>query len=89
MSKSKDKPKDKYNIQWDINGLNASSARELTGLIPSAPISDDEIESYNDLMTFSSKDIVADGNEDNENQTPLNAKKTGNNFTNKKNDKSL
>lgn len=83
MSDKTNKSNDKYNIRWDINGLNASSATELTGLIPRAPISDDEIDSYNDLMTFSSKDIVAEGNEDNQNQT-LNAKKTENNFTNKK-----
>ena len=83
MSEKHNKSDDKYNIRWDINSLNASSATELTGLIPSAPISDDEIESYNDLMTFSSKDIVAEGNEDDQNQT-LNAKKLGNNFANKK-----
>lgn len=78
---SKDKQKDKYNIQWDINALNASSATELTGLIPSAPISDAEIESYNELMTFSAKDIVAKGNEDNQNEI---VKSTVNNFVSKK-----
>lgn len=83
MDDKSDKQKDKYNIQWDINGLNASSARELTGLIPSAPISDDEIESYNDLMVFSSKDIVAPGNDENQDKT-LKSKKTGNSLVSKK-----
>lgn len=83
MSDKTNKSNDKYNIRWDINGLNASSATELTGLIPRAPISDDEIDSYNDLMTFSSKDIVAENYDENKNQT-LNAKKTGNSLSNKK-----
>lgn len=69
MSKKSDKQKDKYNIQWDNKSLNASSATELTGLIPSAPTSDDEIESYNELMTFSSKDIVAKENRHNQNDS--------------------
>lgn len=62
MNNKSDKKKDKYNIQWDINSLNASSATELTGLIPSAPISDYEMDSYNQIMNFSAKDIVAKEN---------------------------
>lgn len=83
MSDKKNNSNDKYNIQWDINGLNASSARELTGLIPSAPTSDDQIDSYNELMTFSAKDIVAEDYDEDKKHTP-NAKKIGNNLSNKK-----
>lgn len=69
MSNKSDKQKDKYNIQWDINSLNASSATELTGLIPGAPISDYEIESYNQIMKFSSKDIVTKKNANKQNES--------------------
>ncbi len=84
MSDKNNKSKDKYNIQWDsINSLNASSSTELTGLIPSAPTSDDEIESYNEILTYRPENTVSKGNEDNLNQT-LHARKTTNSFKNKK-----
>lgn len=74
---------DKYNIQLDKKSLNASSSTELTGLIPSAPTSDDEIESYNEILTYRPESTVSKGNEENLNQTLL-ARKTTNNFKNKK-----
>jgi len=69
MSDKTNKQKDIENFPWDIISLNASSATELTGLIPSAPTSYDEIESYNELMTFNTNDIVAKGNENNQNKS--------------------
>lgn len=83
MNDKSNKSEDKYNIRWDINGLDSISATELTGLIPSAPTSDEEIESYNKIMTFSANDIVAKDYHEDKNQT-LNAKKTGNNLNDKK-----
>ena len=82
MSDKPKKSKDKYNIQWDINSLNASSSTELTGLIPMGPDSDDELESYNEIMTYRPENTVAEGNEKNMNQT-LHARKTTS-FKNKK-----
>lgn len=84
MSDKTNKSKDKYNIQWDnINSLNGISGTELTGLIPSAPTSDDEIESYNEILSYRPENTVSKGNEKNLNQT-LHARKTTNNFKNKK-----
>ena len=77
------KSNDKYNIQWDINSLNASSSSELTGLIPSGPDSDDELESYNEILTYRPENTVAKDNEKNMNQT-LHARKTTTDFKNKK-----
>jgi hypothetical protein len=82
MSDKNKHSKDKYNIQWDINSLNASSSTELTGLIPKGPDSDDELEYYNEILTYRPENTVAEGNEKNMNQT-LHARKTTN-FKNKK-----
>lgn len=81
-----DKPKnskDKYNIQWDINAINASSSTELTGLISKGPDSNEELESYNEILTYRPENTVAGENEKHMNQT-LHARKTTNNFKNKK-----
>ena len=83
MSDKSKNPKDKYNIQWEINAINASSSTELTGLIAKGPDSDEELESYNEILTYRPENTVAEGNEKHMNQT-LHARKTTNNFKNKK-----
>ena len=83
MTDKHKKSNDKYNIQWDINSLNASSSSELTGLIPSGPDSDDELESYNEILTYRPENTVAKDNEKNMNRT-LHARKTTTDFKNKK-----
>lgn len=82
MSDKTDKSKDKYNIQWDINSKNAISSTELTGLIPVGPDSDEELESYNEILTYRPENTVAMENEKHMNQT-LYARKTTS-FKNKK-----
>ncbi|HQB62948.1 MAG TPA: hypothetical protein PLL21_01080 [Sedimentibacter sp.] len=83
MSDKHKKPNDKYNIQWDINSLNASSSTDLTGLIPFGPDSDDELESYNEILTYRPENTVAEDNEKIMNQT-LHARRTTTDFKNKK-----
>ena len=82
MSDKNNKSKDKYNIQWDINSLNAISSTEITGLIPVGPDSDDELASYDEILTYRPENTVAEGNEKHMNQT-LHARKTTS-FKNKK-----
>ncbi len=68
--------KDKSNIQWDIASLNASSAKDMTGLIPRGPESEEELESYNEILTYRPEKIVAEGNEKNLKKTLDVRKKT-------------
>ncbi|HOG63334.1 MAG TPA: hypothetical protein PK516_05410 [Sedimentibacter sp.] len=82
MSDKSKKSKDKYNIQWDINSMNASSSTELTGLIPVGPDSDEELASYDEILTYRAQNTVAESNEKSMNQT-LHARKTPD-FKNKK-----
>lgn len=72
---------EKYKINNDFDALNSCSTTDLTGLIPSAPESEEELESYNDVYTFRAKSIVAKdieakGKVENQNQTH-NVKKEG------------
>lgn len=69
MNDKSNKNKDKYNIRWEINSLNASSATDLTGLIPRAPVTDDELDSYSELMSYRPEDIVVEGKAANQNQS--------------------
>ena len=83
MSDKHKKSNDKYNIQWDINSLNASSSTDLTGLIPFGPDSDEELKAYNEILTYRPENTVAESNEKSMNQT-LHARRTTTDFKNKK-----
>lgn len=83
MSDKSKNSNDKYNIQWDINAINASSTTELTGLISKEPNSDDELEAYNEILTYRPESIVTGEKEKHMNQT-LHARKTTDNSKNKK-----
>ncbi len=69
MSSKSDDSDKKYRINDDFDVLNSCSTTDLTGLIPSAPASDEELESYNDIYTFRAKSMVAKGKVENQNQT--------------------
>lgn len=76
MSKKPSNSDKKYKINDDFDVLNSCSTTDLTGLIPSSPVDDDELESYNDIYTFKSDSMVAKGKVENQNQTH-NVKKEG------------
>lgn len=44
--------------------LAASSATDCTGLLPTAPVSQDEVESYNDLYPYLPEPVTPDGAEE-------------------------
>jgi hypothetical protein len=58
------KSENKYNIRWDEDYQNVASATEMTGLIPSAARTDEEIEAYYDLIPFSYYDNIPGKSED-------------------------
>lgn len=68
--------KDKSDIQWDIVSLNASSAKDMTGLITRGPESEEELESYNEIMTYRPEKIVTERNEKNMKKTSATRKRT-------------
>lgn len=59
--KTTDSSDEKYHIR-DIN-INACSATDCTGLIPSLPQSKAELESYNDLYRFEPEAAAVNGND--------------------------
>ena len=69
MSNKSDDSDKKYRTNDDFDVLNSCSATDLTGLIPRAPASDEELESYNDIYTFRAKSMVAKEKVENQNQT--------------------
>ena len=46
--------KDPRYAHLNIAAMSAASTNDLTGLIPSAPIQDEEMDSYHDLYNFDS-----------------------------------
>lgn len=44
---------------YDFGIFGTCSATDCTGLIPSAPVSDDEFEAYNDVFRFQHQDVPA------------------------------
>lgn len=48
--------KKKFNLD-DMDFINSASTTDCTGLIPSCPQNESELESYFDLVQFSPKDI--------------------------------
>ena len=51
--------KDKYNIDSDADYLESASCNDCTGLIPTAVLSEDELDSYKNLCKFSPVQINA------------------------------
>lgn len=49
---------DKYNINDKYDAVNSLSSTELTGLVRPAPVNEEELESYNEVFTFKTEDIV-------------------------------
>ena len=60
--KNKRPIKDEHVIFSD--DFQSSSARECTGLIPTAPADEEALESYKEIMTFSPDDIMYHRNSD-------------------------
>ena len=51
---------DKYNIDDNYSPLNTNAATELTGVVSHGPGTEEDLDIYNDIFTFTSKDIVID-----------------------------
>lgn len=51
--------KDKYNIDSDADYLESASSNDCTGLIPTAVLSEEELDSYKNLYKFSPVQINA------------------------------
>ena len=51
---------DKYNINDKYDTLNTNATTELTGVVSHGPGTEEDLEVYNDVFTFNTKDIVID-----------------------------
>jgi len=57
--KNKENSEDKYNVEaTSKNDLTTSAATEPTGLIPSLPASESELEAYKDIFPFCPDEFI-------------------------------